>query len=590
MAGLIEDYGLIGDGETAALVGRDGSIDWLCWPRFDSDACFAALLGTAEHGCWRLAPVTPRESERRYQDDTLILETDHTTDTGRVRVVDFMPIREGASVLVRTVRGLAGTVTVRSAVDLQFDYGSMPPWIEVDGATALARVGPDLVVLRAPVALSLERGILGAEVAVREGEEVHFVLAYGDSAIGPPPPIDPRAALAETRRRWGDWIGKFGGATDWPEAVRRSLITLKALIYRPTGGIVAAPTTSLPEAPAGEMNWDYRFCWLRDATFTLSALINAGYADEAKAWRDWLLRAVAGAPDKMRIMYRLDGSRRLEEWQPGWLPGFRWATPVRVGNAASRQLQLDVYGEVIDALHLAAKAGIAPSEQSFALQAAIVQHVAEVWREPDQGLWEVRGKPRHHVYSKASAWVALDRFSCDPTTAERADPDGLARFRDLAGFVHRDICANGYDPGLGRFVSYYGSQELDASLLLLPIVGFLPADDERMAATIAAIERELVEDGLVRRWRVHGENPEGAFLACSCWLAECQAMQGRHAAARATFERLLSVRNDLGLLAEEYDTRGRRLAGNFPQALSHLALVQTALALSGPIVRRGGEA
>jgi GH15 family glucan-1,4-alpha-glucosidase len=590
MAKLIEDYGLIGDGETVALIDRSGSIDWLCWPRFDSDACFSALIGTEAHGRWMLAPTEPAQTTRRYQPDTLILETEFETREGRVLLTDFMPIREDASLIIRRVSGLGGRVRMRSTVDLKFDYGSMPPWIELDGTAALARVGPDLVVLRAPVELDLADGVLSAEVELRAGDTCQFMLAYGDAAKAPPAPVDPEQALAATQRYWRDWIGRFDKPTAWADAVKRSLITLKAMISRTTGGIVAAPTTSLPEAPGGEMNWDYRFCWLRDATFTLSALLNAGYRDEAAAWRDWLLRAVAGAPEKMRIMYRLDGSRRLEEWLPPWLPGFRWATPVRIGNAASSQRQLDVYGEVIDALQLAAKAGMPPSNQSLNLQEAIVRHVEAVWQQPDQGLWEVRGRPRHHVYSKVSAWVAIDRWVRSPATVQHADPDRLRQVTDLGRRMHAEICRHGFDAGLGRFVSYYGGHELDASLLLLPMVGFLPADDPRMAATIAAIEGELIEDGLVRRWPAHGENAEGAFLACTCWLAECQAMQGRREAALKSFERFLSVRNDLGLLAEEYNVRGRHLAGNFPQALSHLALVETALALCGPVMKRGRDA
>ena len=588
MAKLIEDYGLIGDGETAALIGRDGSIDWLCWPRFDSDACFASLLGTAEHGSWKIAPLAPVHSERHYQSDTLILDTNHTTkDGGAVRVTDFMPIREDSSVLIRIVTGVQGKVSVRSAVNLKFDFGLIPPWICIEQKTAVAQVGPDIVRLHSPVDLNRQGTVIKADLEVAQGDECVFVLAYGNHGHPPPADLDAHEALQKTQRYWRDWVGRFNKSTDWPAAVRRSLITLKAMIYRPSGGIIAAPTTSLPEQPAGEMNWDYRFSWLRDATFTLSALINAGFHEESIAWHDWLLRAVAGDPDKMRIAYRIDGSRRLEEWSPRWLPGFRWATPVRIGNAAAAQLQLDVYGEVIDTLHLAAKTGIKAPEQALNVQAAIVRHVEAIWRMPDQGLWETRGDPRHHVYSKASAWVAVDRYIRSPRIAQRLEEDELARLSGLRDVMHEEICREGYDQGLGTFVSFYGGQVRDASLLLLPIIGFLPADDDRMARTISAIETDLVEDGLVRRWRPHSETPEGAFLACSCWLADCQAMQGRHDEARKTFERVLSVRNDLGLLAEEYDTRARHLAGNFPQALSHLALVQTALSLCGPVIQRG---
>jgi GH15 family glucan-1,4-alpha-glucosidase len=587
MARLIEDYGLIGDGETAALVSKEGSIDWLCWPRFDSDACFAALLGTADHGSWKIAARDPHQTKRRYQPDTLVLETDQITDDGAIRITDFMPIRNEVSVVVRSVSGLAGRVRICSELNLQFDYGSVSPWIEIEGRTAIARVGPDFVSFRSPVDIDLHGGTVVSEAEVREGDELHFVLSYQSNPHHRKLHLDPHKLLDATQRHWRDWIGRFERQTDWPDAVRRSLITLKALIYRPSGGIVAAPTTSLPEAPSGEMNWDYRYCWLRDSTFTLAAMLNAGFHEEAVAWRDWLLRAVAGAPEKMRIMYRLDGMRRLEEWIPNWLPGFRWSPPVRVGNAAAQQLQLDVFGEVLDTLHLAARGGIKPSQQALKLQDAIVQHVAAIWRHPDHGLWELRGKPRHYVYSKVSAWVAIDRYVTGETTAERLDHSALEGMQSLRNSMHEEICREGFDQGLGTFVSHYGSQSLDASLLLLPIVKFLPARDERMSRTIAAIERDLVEDGLVRRWRPDSETSEGAFLACTCWLADCQALQGRDQDARATFERFLAVRNDLGLLAEEYDTRAHHLAGNFPQALSHLALVQTALALCGPTEGRG---
>lgn len=587
MGKLIEDYGLIGDGQTAALVNRSGSIDWLCWPRFDSDACFAALLGTSEHGRWLIEPIETAKSSRRYQPETLVLETDLETDAGALRLTDFMPIQRSGSAIVRIVTGLRGKVCVRTELNLRFDYGSMTPWIDRDGDAMIGGVGPDLVVLRASVPIRADGAVIRAEFDLAVGDEVAFVLAYGNSARAPPAAIDVKTALNETKSYWTDWIGRFDKETDWPEAVRRSLLTLKALIYRPTGAIVAAPTTSLPEAPGGKMNWDYRYSWLRDATFTLSALLNAGFEAEAEAWRDWLLRAVAGDPEKMRIMYRVDGSRRLEEWTVPWLPGFRWSPPVRVGNAASAQLQLDVYGEVVDTLHLAAKAGVKRSGGGASLEEAIVRHVEGVWRQPDQGLWELRGEPRHYVYSKVSAWVAVDRYVSGHENKTDADKVTLARMTELSRCMRDEICREGFDAGLGVFVSYYGSPELDASLLLLPLVGFLGVKDERISSTIAAIERDLVEDGFVRRWRSRGENSEGAFLACTCWLAECQAMQGRLKTARETFERVLSARNDLGLLAEEYDVRARHLSGNFPQALSHLALVGTALSLCGSVVRRG---
>ena len=589
MSKLIEDYGLIGDGETAALVGRDGSVDWLCWPRFDSDACLAALLGTEEHGSWTMAPTASAQVQRRYQPDTLVLETDFQTDSGTVRLTDFMPIREGSSVLVRIVMGLSGTVQLRTALNLRFDYGSLSPWLQRDGKTALARIGPDLVVLHAPVPLGGSEHVIEAEFEVGEGDELPFLLMYGASAEPAPGRIDANSALAKTQFYWRDWIGQFEKPVHWPEAVRRSLITLKALFYQPSGGIVAAPTTSLPEAPGGEMNWDYRYAWLRDSTFTLSALLSAGFEGEAVAWRDWLLRAVAGEPEKMRIMYRIDGGRRLEEWTVPWLPGYRWASPVRIGNAAAGQRQLDTYGELIDSIHLAAKAGVERSHQERKLEEAVVRHVEVIWQEPDQGLWEARGKPRQYVYSKVMAWVAVDRFLDSRAKTVDADPAILTHMDDLRDRIHAEVCREGYDAGLGTFVDYYGGQELDASLLLLPLVGFLPIADERIARTITAIERDLVESGLVRRSKARGPNPEGAFLACSCWLADCQALQNREEEARQTFARVLSVRSDLGLLAEEYNVAGHHLSGNFPQALSHLALVQTALNLSGPTLKRGRE-
>jgi GH15 family glucan-1,4-alpha-glucosidase len=410
VARLIEDYGLIGDGETAALVHRNGSIDWLCWPRFDSDACFAALLGRREHGRWKLSPLDPVRVERRYQPDTLVLETQFETEHGVVRLTDFMPIRDGASVLVRMLQGVRGRVRIRSDLNLRFDYGSLRPWIEIEEKRAVARVGPDLVALYSPGPLGQENGSVLAELELGEGEEMAFTLAYGSSVQPCPQPIDANRALAGTQRYWREWIHQFERTTDWPEAVRRSLITLKSMIYRPSGAIVAAPTTSLPEKPRGEMNWDYRFAWIRDSTFMFSVMLEAGYRQAAIEWRNWLLRALAGDPDKMRIMYRVDGSRRLEEWMAEWLPGFRWASPVRVGNAASAQRQLDTFGELVNTLHLASQSGIAVTAEELDVVRAIVHHVATAWRLPDQGLWESRGKPRHYVYSKVSAWVAVDRI------------------------------------------------------------------------------------------------------------------------------------------------------------------------------------
>ena len=581
MARLIEDYGLIGDGETAALVRRNGSIDWLCWPRFDSDACFASLLGTARNGYWRIAPKAQAKTSRRYIPDTLVLETESETPEGRIRVTDFMPVRSGASRLIRKVEGLEGECRIESELLLRFDYGSVTPWIDIVDDRVVARIGPDTIVLVSPASSRVEDGMVRTEATVRKGDVIFFTLAYGEADIGNADATACEEALSRTCDWWRDWIAPFHKATDWPEAVRRSLITLRAMIYRPSGGMVAAPTTSLPEAPGGERNWDYRYCWLRDSTFTLAALLNAGFHREACEWRDWLLRAVAGDPDKMRIMYRIDGSRRLEEWTVDWLPGFRWATPVRVGNAAAGQRQLDIYGEVMDVLHMGQAAGLPRLEQCAHVEDAIVDHVRKVWREPDSGFWESRGKPRHHVYSKVSIWVALDRYV---KIRSDGDCDDIRRLRDS---VHEEICREGFDGGLNTFVSFYGSHEVDGSLLLLPIVGFLPIDDPRIAGTIRAIEQTLFAQGHVHRRRPERENPEGAFIACTCWLAECQFMQGRRDDARATFEGVLSACNDLGLLAEEFDVSAGRLSGNFPQALSHLALVQTALTICGPVMRRG---
>lgn len=587
MSNLIEDYGLIGDGETAALVHRDGSIDWLCLPRFDSDACFAALLGTAENGCWKLSPVEPSRSSRSYVEDTLVLRTEFETSSGAVRVTDFMPIRQKNPALIRMVQGLRGHVKMRSEIRLCFDYGSVQPWLEVQGARALARVGPDLAVLYAPVDIRSTESALVCELEVREHDTRTFLLIYGSNSEPAPPPPEAASALSEVQQYWHKWIAHFDKPTEWPAAVRRSLITLKAMIHRPTGGIIAAPTTSLPERSGRDFNWDYRFCWIRDASFTLMALIDTGYESEAKEWRDWLLRAVAGEPEKMRIAYRVDGSRRLEEWKADWLPGYHWTPPVRIGNSAASQRQLDIFGELMDSIHIATKAGIERSAQEERLIDGIARHVEAVWRQPDHGLWELRGDPRHYVYSKVSAWVAIDRY------VRHLEGDGshqdtkLRRMSNLRQEMHDEICREGYDPGLGTFVEYYGAESLDASLLLLPLVGFLPVSDHRISRTIDAIERELTADGLVHRRHPQNQPQQGAFLACNCWLAECRLMQGRREAARNIFERVLAVANDLGLLAEEYDIRAKRLAGNFPQALSHLALVRAALRFSAPITERG---
>ncbi|MGQ7932409.1 glycoside hydrolase family 15 protein [Paraburkholderia sp. D1E] len=592
MSKLIEDYALLGDGETAALLGKDGSVDWLCWPRFDDDACFAALLGTGDHGHWSIAPVDSVSTQsRRYQDDTLVMETDFQTAEGEARVIDFMPVRRTFSSLVRIVVGLQGTVRMRSGLRLRFDYGALPPWSVAEGDGMIAKVGPNLVVLRAPLNLSVSAESTETEFDVSAGQRIAFVMSYGSSHDGPPASIDAEAALVSTQHFWRDWIGRFDNAsTEWPLPVRRSLITLKALIHRRSGGLVAAPTTSLPEAPGGDMNWDYRYCWLRDASFTLTALLNAGYHEEAEGWRNWLLRAIAGSPDNMRIMYRVDGARHLPEWTVDALPGYRFAKPVRIGNAASTQHQLDVYGEVLDCLDLAFRGGVPASEQEFVIEQKLVEHLETVWQNRGSGVWESRSEPRHYTYSKVMVWVAFDRFVNRHATSDLISRDLLNRITALRQTVHDEICREGWNEGLGTFTQQYGAQTLDASLLLLPLVGFLPVDDPRMASTIATIERELSEEGLIRRKMPAAGGPdEGVFLACSCWMAECMKLQGRDQEAREQFERLLAVANDLGLLAEEYNVPGRHLAGNFPQALTHLAVVNTALALSGPTLRRGGQ-
>lgn len=589
MSNRLEEYGLIGDGETAALVHQSGSIDWLCLPRFDSDACLAALLGTAENGLWKLAPVSPVRISRRYAKDTLVLEMEFETGSGAVLLTDFMPVRDKNPALIRIARGVRGRVTMRSELRLRFDYGSADPWLAVHGTRAVARIGPDLVILHAPLELQCEESAVVCEFDLNAGEERAFVLAYGSSFEPEPPPVDVAEALTATLDYWREWIGRFQKQTEWADPVRRALITLKAMIYRPTGGMIAAPTTSLPERSGRASNWDYRYCWIRDASFTLIALVDAGYSSEAAQWRNWMLRAVSGEPEKMRILYRVDGSRRLEEWVADWLPGYRWIPPTRIGNAAASQRQLDIFGELMDSIYIGAQNGIERTKQEEELLEGITRHVEKVWRLPDNGLWESRGEPRHFVYSKVSAWVAIDRYIRHREAYGTGDETQLRRMRRLRQTMHDEICHEGYVAGLGHFVDYYGSEVLDASLLLLPLLGFLPVEDERIARTIDAIEKHLVVDGLVHRKKPQQHNPEGAFLACSCWLADCQLMQGRREAARATFERVLAVSNDLGLLPEEYDVRAKHFTGNFPQALSHVALIRTALRFTGKVTERGNE-
>jgi GH15 family glucan-1,4-alpha-glucosidase len=599
MPSRIEDYAMIGDCQTAALVGRDGSIDWLCWPRFDSAACFAALLGDESNGRWRIAPVDPHPTvRRRYHDGTLILETEFETATGTAAVIDFMPVRESVSDLVRLVVGRRGRVAMDMEFVLRFDYGASVPWVTrlPDGGQGLRAVaGPDMTVLRTTVPLQGVDLKTCARFEVDAGTTVPFVLTHSPSHLDLPAPIDATAALEKTTQFWKDWSGKSTARGAWSDAVQRSLVTLKALIYEPTGGMVAAPTTSLPEQLGGVRNWDYRFCWLRDATLTLFALMNAGYYDEASAWREWLVRAVAGSPEQVQIMYGLAGERRLPEMTLGWLKGYEGSAPVRVGNAAAEQLQLDVYGELMDALHQARKGGLAAYDAAWNVQSKLTEHLEAVWNEPDEGLWEVRSGRRQFTYSKIMAWVALDRAIKGVEMFGLAGP--VDRWRETRGHIHEDVCARGFSPKLGSFVQDYGSSELDASLLLIPMTGFLPASDPRVVGTVAAIQRHLMSDGLVLRYSTHrsrdGLPPgEGSFLACSFWLADNLALQQRWDEAIGLFERLLALRNDVGLLAEEYDPRTRRMTGNFPQAFSHVALVNTAYNLAArdkPAVQRGED-
>ena len=580
----IEDYALIGDCHTAALVGRDGSIDWLCLPRFDSGACFAALLGEPRHGRWLIAPAAKAPTvRRRYREGTLILETDFETAEGAVRVIDFMPLSNERRDVVRIVEGLRGQVTMRTELIIRFDYGSVVPWVRRSQGMLLATAGPDTLELHTPVKVRGENLKTVAEFQVSKGERIPFALNYRLSHEPTQRAIDTNEALRATDSEWRQWSDRCRYDGRWRDVVVRSLITLKALTYAPTGGIVAAPTTSLPEHLGGVRNWDYRYCWLRDATFTLNALLLAGYHDEAIAWREWLLRAVAGSPEDLQILYSVTGYRRLREIAIDWLPGYGGAAPVRIGNAASAQFQLDVYGEVMDTLHLARIAGLPPEPAAWRIQRALLDFLESHWQDPDEGIWEVRGPRRHFTHSKVMAWVAFDRAVKD---AEDYGLDGpVERWRQTRDAIHAQVCSQGYDAGRNTFVQSYGSPHLDASLLLIPQVGFLPHDDPRVRGTVEAIERELVVDGLVLRYstdtNVDALPPgEGAFLPCSFWLADGLVLTGRRAEGEALFERLLALRNDLGLLAEEYDPKGHRMLGNFPQALTHMALINTARLLS----------
>ena len=592
MACKIEDYGLIGDCETAALVGRDGSIDWLCWPAFDSDACFTALLGTSREGRWLIAPADAiSKTSRRYWDDTLILETRFATAGGTVAVIDFMPPRGKASDIVRLVRGISGRVKLRMELVIRFGFGTDSPWVKKseDGEALLAICGPDMTVLRTPIETRGEDMTTVADFEVGEGETVPFVLTYGPSHLDVPEAIDPEQALQDTKDFWTEWSGRCTYKGESRDLVMRSLITLKALTYEPTGGIIAAPTTSLPEILGGAKNWDYRFCWLRDATFTLLALMNSGYTEEASCWHGWLLRAVAGAPAHMQIMYGIKGERRLLEWEADWLPGYEGAQPVRIGNAAHAQLQLDVYGELMDAFHQARVARQAREpdakfdEVTWDIECKVLEHLAEIWNRPDSGIWERRGDGRHYVSSKVMTWVAFDRAV---KSAEKFGFEApLEQWRSLRDTIHRDVCEKGFDRKLNSFVESYGSQLLDASILLLPAVGFLPGDDPRVLGTLAAIEKHMIRDGFVlrhdRREPADQNQPiEGAFLACTLWLADAYVLAGETDKAQALFDRVVAIANDLGLLAEEFDTAAGRQTGNFPQALTHIALINTAHNLS----------
>jgi GH15 family glucan-1,4-alpha-glucosidase len=586
MAARIEDYAVIGDLQTAALVSREGSIDWLCFPRFDSGACFAALLGDEENGRWVIEPnVAVKGVRRRYRGDSLILETEWQTPNGVARVYDFMPPRGTAPDVVRIVEGVEGEVEMRTELLIRFDYGSIVPWVRRwDDGARVAVGGPDALCLRTPVELRGENMRTLGEFTVRTGDRVPFTLTWFASHGEWPDAIDPEHALGDTESYWADWAGHCDFQGGWHDDVHGSLIVLKGLTYAPTGGIVAAPTTSLPEHVGGVRNWDYRFCWLRDATLTLLAFLNAGYVEEAKAWRMWLLRAAAGNPGDLQVMYGVAGERRLTELELPWLPGYETSAPVRIGNEASSQLQLDIYGEVLDALYQARAHGLPAEAPAWALQKKLLQWLEDHWREPDEGIWEVRGGRQHFTYSKVMCWVAFDRAV---RTVEEHELEGpVERWRHVRDEIHADVCHRAYDTSLASFVQAYGSKKLDASVLRIPLVGFLPASDERVQSTIDAVQRTLMRDGLVLRYLTEDESVdglpagEGVFLPCSFWLVDCLELLGRHDEAHALFERLLSLRNDLGLIAEEYDPAERRQLGNFPQAFTHLALVNSAYNLA----------
>jgi GH15 family glucan-1,4-alpha-glucosidase len=585
MAARIEDYALIGDCETAALVDRSGSIDWLCWPDFSSDACFAALLGTQDNGFWKISPAMGDwQATRRYIDQTLILETTFESGEGTVRLIDLMPLREHNSDVVRIVEGVQGNVAMRMEIALRFDFGRTIPWVTGidDGIRAVA--GPNLAVMHASVPVHGEGLKTVADFSVGTGERAWFTLTYGDSYKRDPRPIVAEKALQETERFWRGWVGRQNRGCRYSDVIERSLITLKALTFRPTGGIVAAVTTSLPEAIGGVRNWDYRYCWLRDTTFTLLALANGGYFDEAVSWQDWLLRALAGSPEQVQILYGIKGERQAIEWEVPWLDGYENSKPVRIGNGAASQVQLDIYGEMLDCFFHAQHSIGRHTEDDFRVLALLLDHLEKIWQKPDQGIWEVRGEPQHFTYSKMMAWVAFDRAVM---LAEHLKYDApVERWKSIRETIHRQICEKAYSNKSNSFMQAYGSDQLDASLLLMPLVGFLPGSDPRVKSTVEAIERNLMPDGLVLRYdsaKVDDGLPagEGVFLACSFWMVSSLKAIGREADACALFDRLLKLRNDVGLLSEEYDLDRKRFVGNFPQAFSHIALVNAAFYLAG---------
>jgi GH15 family glucan-1,4-alpha-glucosidase len=583
MAAKIEDYALIGDCETAALVDKHGSIDWLCWPYFSSEACFAALLGSEENGFWRIRPAEGGWSTtRRYRDHTLILETTFEHPDGVVRLIDFMPIRERFSDIVRIVEGVEGDVPLQMELKLRFDYGRTVPWVTgiEDGVRAVA--GPNLAILHSSIPVRGENLTTVADFRLRKGDRARFTLTYGRSHQVDPDPIDAEQALIDTENFWIPWTARLNHVGEYRDVVERSLIALKAMTFRPTGGVVAAVTTSLPEALGGVRNWDYRYCWLRDTTFTLLALTNGGYYEEATAWQDWLLRALAGSPDQIQIMYGLSGERELVEWEVDWLPGYEDSRPVRIGNAASNQVQLDIYGEMLDCFFHARQSMNAHGEDDFRVLALLLKHLETIWKEPDEGIWETRGGPRQFTYSKMMAWVAFDRAVRLAEELHYKAP--LDRWRQVRDEIHAQVCARGFNARRNSFVQSYDSDQLDAALLLMPLVGFLPASDPRVRATIEAIERELMRDGLVHRYDTSqvddGLPPgEGVFLACSFWMVSSLKSIGRVDDARALFQRLIALCNDVGLLSEQYDPKRKRMVGNFPQAFSHIALVNAAFDL-----------